>query len=473
MKMMIKRLKVLMLFRIFILMILNVSDGYGTDISGQWNGKLDIQGTQLRIVFNIKNGENGHSATMDSPDQKAFGIAVQKIEFNGDNLEISMPNLGLKYSGKFIDGKFDGIFEQGGMKFPMVLSKEMIKKQSFERPQEPKPPFPYHSEILVFENKRDKVVLVGTFTRPLTKTKPPVVVLISGSGAQDRNEEIMGHKPFLVLSDYLTRNGVAVLRYDDRGFGESSGDFSNSTTEDFARDVESAVEYLKTRDDIDLNRIGLLGHSEGGIIAPMVASRDDDISFIVLLAGSGIRGDELLLLQSKLILVASGGSKDEIENISGLNREIYNKIISSADESDIKKELEELIRRRLEAKPISDDLKGEEKEKFIRNTVEQSSGKWFRYFIKYDPYETMTKVKCSVFALNGGRDLQVPPSENLEAIESGLKEGGNGDYKIKKYSGLNHLFQECETGSPNEYGLIEQTMSPVVLKDISEWILER
>lgn len=475
---MIKGFRVLLWFGIFVLILMNVRGANGDDISGQWNGKLDIQGTQLRIVFNVIKTEVGYTATMDSPDQKAFGLVVKRVTFGGERLEILMPDLGLKYVGDYRDGKFDGTFEQGGMRFSMVLSREKIEKKSLKRPQEPEPPFEYHSEELIFENRKDKVILAGTFTRPLTKNKPPVVVLISGSGAQDRNEEIMGHKPFLVLSDYLTRNGIAVLRYDDRGFGESTGDFTNSTTEDFARDVEAAVEYLKTRDDVDLNRIGLLGHSEGGLIAPMVASRDSDISFIVLLAGSGVRGDKLLLLQTRLILEASEMSKGKVDNILGLNGKIYDKIISVGDGgrvngTSLKLELEELIRSEIEDGEAFVDLRGEDKEKYIVNTAEQSSGKWVRYFINYDPYEALTKVKCSVLALNGAKDLQVPARENLDAIRKGLEEGGNDEYVIKEYPELNHLFQESETGLPDEYGKIEQTISPVVLMDIKEWILER
>jgi len=268
----------------------------GQEITGEWNGVLNIQGTQLRVVFNIKKTDSGYISTMDSPDQGAKDIPVATTTFEDPILKIKATAIGATYNGKLADGIITGTFVQRGMSLPLILSRDKVEKQVLKRPQEPKAPFPYYSEEVVFKNDKADITLAGTLTLPKKEGKFPVVILITGSGPQDRNEELMGHKPFLVIADYFTKKGIAVLRYDDRGFGKSTGNFKTATSNDFALDVESAVAYLKTRKEIDKNKIGLIGHSEGGIIAPMVAAKSKDVDFIVLLAGTGIPGDELLLL---------------------------------------------------------------------------------------------------------------------------------------------------------------------------------
>ncbi|MCZ8215835.1 MAG: alpha/beta hydrolase, partial [Cyclobacteriaceae bacterium] len=265
-------------------------------INGQWNGLLKVQGTQLRVVFNIKQTENGLSATLDSPDQGAKGIPTTASSFENGVLKIAIANLTVEYEGTLgSDNIIVGTFKQAGQTFPMNLSKEKVEKEKIVRPQEPAKPYPYYSEDVTFENKSAGISLAGTLTLPKKEGIFPVVILISGSGPQNRDEELMGHKPFLVLSDHLTKNGIAVLRYDDRGTALSKGDFKTATSADFATDVEAAMAYLKTRKEINKKKIGLIGHSEGGLIAPMVASRSKDVSFIVLLAGPGIPGDSILL----------------------------------------------------------------------------------------------------------------------------------------------------------------------------------
>jgi len=294
------------------------------------------------------------------------------------------------------------------------------------------------------------------------------VVLITGSGPQNRDEELMGHKPFLVLSDYLTRNGIGVLRYDDRGCYESKGDFSKATTSDFATDVDAAVTYLKTRKDINLKKIGLIGHSEGGIIAPMVAASRKDICFIVLMAGTGVPGADILLLQQELIGRASGMKEEKLKETKEINRGLYDIIINPKDTTTLTIQMTEYLKLKMKDSP--DIPKDADPDKIIKQEIAQLTSAWMLNFIRYNPAPMLEKVKCPVLAINGSKDLQVPPDVNLPAIEKALKTGGNNKSTVKELPGLNHLFQECKTGSPNEYAGIEQTLSPLALETISNWI---
>lgn len=446
---------------------------YAQEITGQWNGALKIQGMQLRIAFMISEGETGLSSTMDSPDQGAFGIPVTSTTFENDTLTLKVQNAGLEYIGVLDDNEIIvGKIKQGGMTFPMDLSRDLVELEANKRPQEPKEPFPYYSEEVVFSNKKDGVDLSGTLTLPSKDGKFPVVILISGSGPQDRNEEIMGHKPFLVLSDYLTQNGIAVLRYDDRGTAASTGDFSSATSADFSRDVEAGVNYLKSRKDIDKRKIGLIGHSEGGLIASMVASRNKKIAFIVLLAGPGIPGDQLLLLQQKLIGKASGISEELLLKNEEMNRKAFEIVNHASSTEQLKSDLTQSISKSLLENPSSQKPAGMSDTDFVKLQVDQIASPWMQYFIKYDPAPTLKKVKCPVLALNGSKDLQVPPNENLGAIKTALENGKNKDFSTVELPNLNHLFQECTTGAPSEYAEIEETFSPNAMEELLDWINE-
>ncbi|HET7732223.1 MAG TPA: alpha/beta hydrolase, partial [Paludibacter sp.] len=294
------------------------------DITGEWNGALKIQSMQLRIVFHVTKTETGYTATMDSPDQGAKGIPMSNATYENQTLTLELAAVKINYSGTF-DNKetVTGTFNQAGQSFPLVLTRKAVDRIEVKRPQNPAKPYPYYSEEVTFENKKDSITLAGTLTLPKKVGKFPVVVLISGSGPQNRDEELMGHKPFLVLSDYLTHNGIGVLRFDDRGTNASKGNFAKATTNDFAGDVEAAVNYLKTRKDIDNKRIGLIGHSEGGIIAPIVAVNCKDVKYIVLMAGTAIPGSELLLRQQELIGRASGMTEEALKTTAELNTRIY------------------------------------------------------------------------------------------------------------------------------------------------------
>jgi pimeloyl-ACP methyl ester carboxylesterase len=356
----------------------------------------------------------------------------------------------------------------------IVSSVYLTYKASENRPQEPSKPYPYYTEEVTFENIPAQVTLAGTLTLPSEEGDYPAVILISGSGAHDRDEKISGHKPFLIIADHLTKQGIAVLRYDDRGVGKSTGNFDDATTADFASDVTAALEFLKTRKEINKAKIGLIGHSEGGVIAPMVASESNDVSFIVLLAGPGIEISRVFLLQQELIPRANGVSDFEIqEYILPVHEKAYQMIATATDTDQLKTDLAKFIAESYDSSPADLMPSDISKEELVKSQTERWSSDWFRNFLTYDPATLLEMVTCPVLALNGEKDLQVTPKENLSAISKALERGGNTNVTVKELSNLNHLFQNCETGSPAEYGKIKETFSPVALKEITDWILKQ
>jgi len=439
------------------------------EITGKWNGVLNIPGSQLRLVLDIEKTNTGFMSTLYSLDQGGQPIPVTTTTFENSILIFKVVAIGASYQGKLVGASIKGDFIQGGLNLPLVLSREESKKVLLKRPQEPQEPFSYYSEEVTFKNEKAAISLSGTLTLPRKEGKYPAVILITGSGPQDRNEELAGHKPFLVISDYLTKKGIAVLRYDDRGFGKSTGDFKAAISEDFAVDVESAISYLKTRKEIHKNKIGLVGHSEGGLIAPMVAAKSKDVNFIVLLAGPGIPGDQLLLLQGELIEKAMGRTAAEIKSSKEMKNELFKMITNSKDVNTLKKEMNDYLLVALK-NDTSDIPKGMSVQKFVSNQIKALTNLWMINFIKYDPAIALEKVKCAVLAVNGEKDLQVPPKENLGAISSALKKGGNKKVTLIAFPKLNHLFQESETGSPMEYEVIEETFSEEALAKIAAWI---
>lgn len=339
------------------------------------------------------------------------------------------------------------------------------------RPQEPKEPFSYTSENITFINySADSIPLAGTLTLPKDLKNPPVAILISGSGPQDRNEELLGHKPFLVLADYLTNHGIGVLRYDDRGVGESKGDFTTATTFDFATDVEAAIAYLKSRNDVDTSKIGLIGHSEGGIIAPMVASKSKDVAFIILLAGPAVNGAEILLSQSRKAGELAGTPQAFLDENEKLASIIYDIIRANTEEEILKTNITNALNDYKTNNPLS-PLVPHITPVMIAQQLSILKSDWLCNFIRIEPKDYLEKIKCPVLALNGSKDIQVLPDNNLEGIKKGL--ANNKDVTIKKLAGLNHLFQTAETGNVQEYGKIEETFAPIALEIIKDWILER
>lgn len=442
------------------------------NLVGIWQGKIEIKGISLRIVFNItKDVEGKLTATMDSPDQRIEGIPVEEVTFKDGVLHLEVKSARGFFEGKVQEDflSIEGELNQAGNSFPLVLERvEEIAK--INRPQEPKKPYPYKEEEVTYENKDAGITLAGTLTFPFEKGPFPAVLLITGSGAQDRDESEVTHKPFLVWADYLTRLGIAVLRVDDRGVGGSTGDFLQATSEDFAGDVLAGIEYLKSRKEIDPRQIGLIGHSEGAIIAPMVAAQSPDVAFIVMMAGTGLTGEEISYLQSALILKVNGVSDELITKSRALQESIYTAFKKEKDDAVAAEELHEIIEN------AKLQLSEEEREEILFGAFIEAPIKlipWYRYFLTYDPKIALMKVKCPILAINGEKDLQALPKESLQSIEEALIAGGNKDYNLKELPNLNHLFQTTQTGAPSEYGQIEETIAPEALDLMGKWILDR
>lgn len=441
-----------------------------------WEGKLKISVASLRLVLKtFKNDDGTLGAYLDSPDQGAKNIPATSITMTDDSLKFSVASIGASFAGKiFKDSSLvKGTFTQRTLSLPLEL-KKIDKLTEIKRPQEPKKPYPYNDEDVTFENKSANITLAGSFTYPKEEGKFPAVVLVTGSGPQDRDETLGGginHKPFLVLADYLTRNGIAVLRYDDRGIGKSKGNFATATSADFATDAEAAVEYLKTRKEVDSKKIGVAGHSEGGLIAPMVAVNSNDVSYIIMLAGPGLPGKDILLLQGRLISKANGEKEEVIDKSMKLNEKIYDIILSEEDNAVAEKKIKEAYEDYYNTLDAAEKKEADTQRPIIEQSFNQLTSPWFRFFLRFDPRPTLENVTVPVLALNGEKDLQVPPKENLAEIEKALKTGGNKNFKTILLPNLNHLFQDCKTGAVSEYGQIEETFSPEAIKIIKDWIL--
>jgi pimeloyl-ACP methyl ester carboxylesterase len=442
-------------------------------LAGDWNGVLDVMGSQLRLVFHVTEAQGVFTSTMDSPDQGAFGMKVDTTVVNGNEIVWTNKRIGMKASGEYMpDSSFITVdFNQAGRSMPLKLGREEVARKEQKRPQEPTS-MDYKQEEVKFTNPLGGHSLAGTLTIPKSGEFDKVVVLVSGSGPQDRNEELIGHKPFLVLSDYLTRNGVAVLRYDDRGVGGSTGDFQAGTSMDFADDATAAVNFLKAREDMSDKKFGVMGHSEGGLIAPIVAQKTD-LDFIVLLAGPGIRSDELMLEQTVAILRAGNEDEDEIMFNKKSNMLIFDYMNEHQEVSveELREGMAEIIRERFKLLPEEDVAKIDDIEVEIENQIKTVSTPWFRYFLNYDPSDYLTKVTIPTLAVNGSLDLQVLPNSNLSGIKKSLEKAGNKNYVIKEFEGLNHLFQMSETGAPSEYGAIEETFNEEALEFILDWVV--
>lgn len=393
-----------------------------TTLQGSWSGKLKAGVASLTVVLHLEQADGYVKVTLDSPDQGVKGIPTYKEYLTDDSLAVKMEQLNATYRARLKDGKLDGTFSQMGMSFPLVLERGVPE---VKRPQMPKPPYPYETEEVTFVNKADSATLAGTLTWPVgydkqAKQKPIVVLFVSGSGQQNRDEELMNHKPFLVIADYLARQSIATLRYDDRATGKSvGGDVKNATSEDFARDAAAGLDYLRNRKAF--SKVGILGHSEGGTIAFMLGGQKK-VDFIVSMAGPTVKGDTLLAAQSNRIFSLSGQP-------ANMTVEKY------------------------------------------RQTTAAMKMPWIDWFNDYDPSDNIRKTHCPVFALNGDRDCQVISSLCLPALRQLLPPSKK--HLIKEYPGLNHLFQHCTTGLPTEYSQIEETISEEVLKDIAQWLMQQ
>ncbi len=428
--------------------------------SGLWEGAINTPSGILQVAVRLdRSGAGEWSGTIDIPAQGAKALTLANIAVDGPSVHFSIAGVpgGPTFAGTLSNegSTILGDFTQGPAKLTFTLRRNTTGTPTVvpvARPQEPKPPYPYDADEVTIQNSAAGVRLAGTLTTPRTHGAYPVVILISGSGQQDRNETIFGHKPFLVLADYLTRRGIAVLRMDDRGVGGTTGNPALATSEDFAGDVLAAVAFLKTYASTSRSRIGLIGHSEGGIIAPMVAVRSADVAFEVLLAGSGVTGEQILYEQAAMLAQSQGATAEQIAQGRALQERLYGVLKSETDVA--------VMRERIRA--INGDA-----------SARALTSPWFRFFVTYDPASALRAVKIPTLALNGEKDLQVPFKQNLPAIEAALKTAGNTDVTVRSFPNLNHLFQTSRTGLPGEYAQIEETMAPVVLETIADWILVR
>ncbi len=432
---------------------------------GTWEGTLEAGPQKIRLVLKVRKEADGAlKGAVDVPGQGALGLALDPFSWKGGELRFEFKPAGFRFEGKLAEGgkRLEGRFRQAGLEFPLALEKTSDLALEAKRPQMPRPPFPYAVRDASFESVPG-VRLSGTLTVPEGKGPHPAVVLVSGSGPQDRDESLMGHKPFLVLADHLTRKGIAVLRTDDRGFGKSTGDFASATTEDFARDTAAAVAWLRGQEGVDPARVGIAGHSEGGLVGPLVAAVDPKLAFLVLLAGPGVPGEAILLRQAELINRAAGQGDEAVRANRRTQERIFKAIRGAADPDAARREVAGILRESL---PPGSEAQADRQ-------AAATTTPWFRFFLAHDPRPVLSKVACPVLALCGEKDLQVDPKQNLPEIEKALRAGGNARVEVRELPGLNHLFQTARTGSPSEYGEIEETFAPAALEAVSEWILRQ
>jgi uncharacterized protein len=444
------------------------------DLVGDWQGAVDV-GVELRLVLRVTAEGDSLGATLDSPDQGAFGIPTAGVRVDGDSVTIPVPVIGAQYVAAVRGDTLDGVWSQGGYTFPLVLARAEGGVAPPRRPQEPQPPFPYATEAVRIAAP-DGVSLAGTVTVPQGEGPFPAVVLVSGSGPQDRDETLLGHKPFLVLADYLTRHGVLVLRYDDRGVGESTGDFSEAALDDFASDARAAVEWLAARSDV--RALGVVGHSEGGLVAPMVTGTSDVVDFVVLLAGPAVPGAEILAEQARLIGATSGVSEAGAEAWSDAYARVLALVAAVPLGEPVPPETEAeagaILREAARALPEADRAVLGVVEARLNQTLDALFSTietpWFRHFLAYDPQPALRALDVPALALYGAKDLQVPPAQNAGPMRTALDASASPRHAVVVLDGLNHLFQTATTGGIQEYARIEETMSPAVLAAVADWV---
>lgn len=434
-------------------------------LDGDWDGAIDtkLMG-KLRVAFHFATGPHGTIGKFDSIDQQVNDLPVTLIGREGDAVQLEIGFVRASFAGTLDPAKatLAGTWSQLGFSLPLALTRraEGVAQPTLNRPQTPLPPFPYQVETVSFPSKAAGVTLAGTLTLPTGPGPFPAAVLIAGSGPNTRDEPIVGHQIFLVLADHLTRHGIAVLRYDKRGTGQSTGDYDKATTQDFADDAEAALDYLAQRKEVEPHHAGLIGHSEGGLIAPMVAARDKAAAFVVALAGPGVNGADILKEQGRLILAATGMPPDELEADTRRRNQAIDIVRDEKDPAAAAAKLRVALldTAKTDAKP----------EEAVQQGIQVINTDWFRFFFNYDPAPAWHALTCPVLALIGSKDLQVPPEQNLPALRAAL--AGNPRVEIDEMPGLNHLFQTASTGSPMEYGRIEETMAPAALDKVADWV---
>ena len=442
-------------------------------ITGSWEGAISIMNSELGIIVDINQSGDTLKATIDIPMQNAKGLLLKNLIFNQPKIHFELqagPGVAV-FDGEKSADSIAGDFSQAGMKGKFHLKKGISSKVAAV----PEPPPPYKEEEVKI--KSGDITLAGTLSLPDAKGSYPAIVLITGSGAQNRDEEIFGFKPFRLIADYLTRSGIAVLRCDDRGVGGSTGSMEKATGEDFAKDAEAQVKYLLTRGDIDGKKTGLLGHSEGGIIAPMVAARSKEIAFIVLMAGPAVPGDKIISKQIELLMRAAGATETEIKTELARQEQVYEVVRTNKGWDALKLELRKDAKESLNKMTAEERKSVGDEEKLINTGVDAkmkgAKSQWFKYFIDFDPAKQLEKLNCPVLALFGELDMQVPVDLNKEPMENCLRKSGNKDYTIHVFTKANHLFQEAINGNPGEYANLKKEFIPGFLEKITDWIKQK
>jgi pimeloyl-ACP methyl ester carboxylesterase len=441
-------------------------------LAGHWEGAISIQGVQLGIQVDFKADQDNIQGTIDIPQQGAKGLALKNVLWKEPKVRFELP-AGLTlavFEGELKQDEISGSFTQGPASGTFSLKRGMAPKAALPAPAAE--PIPYQQEEVRFAN--GSVSLAGTLTLPASAGPCPAVVMITGSGAQNRDEEILGFKPFRLIADHLTRNGIAVLRYDDRGVGGSTGSTSQSTTEDFAGDVLAAIQWLTARPDINPKRIGLCGHSEGGIVAPMVASRSQDVAFIVLMSTMGVTGERIMLSQAEAIGRAEGASGDDLKKEAVFQKRIFQVVREGKGWEELRAELLRDTLAQIEKMPPEQrrtipDVNAYA-EKAVETSLKMPESPWFRYFLDLDPVPYLQRVRCPVLALFGELDTQVPAAENRQAIVAALEKGGNHNYTAEVLPKTNHLYIAAVTGSPREYPALKKEFVPGFLDLLTRWI---
>ena len=442
----------------------------GEGFVGVWLGVLETPVSNLRLLVRLEETDDGFTGSLDSLDQGAIGLRITSVEITEKRIEFKLqrPSAGfegmLNEDGSAIEGKW----KQGGGELPLTLYRQ-AGEPDVARAQEPKRPYPYREEEVIFENESAGVRFAGTLTLPPDEGPFPALALLTGSGPQDRNETVSGHKPFLVIADALTRRGYAVLRFDDRGVGGSSGDVLQSTIEDFASDARAALAFLRQRPEVDPERVGLLGHSEGAAVATLAATEGHP-AFLVLLAHPGLKGEDILYLQGEKIARAAGQIDQEVIDANrAFQRRTFEILREEADDEAASRKIRALVDEEVDRLTKGQDPALAEALK--RSTTHMATNRWFRSLLDYDPVEPLDEVDAPMLFLFGERDVQVPPEENIRRIREQLGDRAER-VSIEVEPKLNHLFQESESGSIAEYSLLEQTISPAVLERIGEWLDE-
>ncbi|ADK99324.1 alpha/beta hydrolase family protein [Brevundimonas subvibrioides] len=431
-----------------------------TDLAGRWEGALTVGGTALPIVIRVEPGPGGLVTVMDSPAQNVRGLPVAGLTRSGGTVRFTVPAARGGFEGAVSadGGTWTGVWTQGAGSLPLILTRAAATAEPAgpNRPQTPRPPFPYAAEAVTFRNDGAGIALAGTLTLPEGTGPFPAVVLLTGSGAQDRDETILDHKPFAVWADALTRRGIAVLRYDDRGVGGSGGGGPNETTGDFATDAQAAIAFLRTRPEIDPARIGLMGHSEGGATAPLAVRNGAPAAFVVLLAGPAMPGAEIIIEQAVRIATASGQTPAQVVELRQLQSRIMAAVLANKDDGPAAAAAAQAVL--VEAGIPTEQARG--------STAAIASG-WYRSFVAYDPGPALSALTVPLLAVYGEKDLQVPAD-----LDAGALRRLQPAAEIVILPGLNHLMQTATTGLPGEYGTIEETVSPAALATVTDWVVK-